>query len=144
MSAAVFAVQDLRLHVIESDSYVNIGVVFVGTAISFNAGSKKNWIPGINAHLANADWNLRRGGSFLKDLVELLRIVSLHFTGSIHDDLGGIWGLQSKSLGIGGLAFGQQRRRVWIFPAVMVPIINVFTEDDQLRTCDGLGSVHLL
>ncbi len=88
--AAVFATQDLRLHAIQSDSYIDIGIVCVGIAISFYARSKNIWIPGINGHLADGYGNFRSGSSLLNDFVDLLQIVGGRFAGSIHDELGSV------------------------------------------------------
>ena len=82
--ASVFSVQHLRFDAIESDRQIDVGVL-VGIAIRFNTRSKN--IPGFNAYLANADRDHRRSGSIVQDLVELLRIVSVRFAGSIHDEL---------------------------------------------------------
>ena len=71
MVASVFAVQNLRLHMIESNSNVHVGVVFIRFAISFNADSKNPWIAGINRHFIDAYGNLRLGGSMLKELIDL-------------------------------------------------------------------------
>jgi hypothetical protein len=142
--AAVFAMQNLRLDAIESDGHKNVGVMFGGAAISANARPKNSWVPGVNAHLADAYRNLRRRRSFVHHFVHLLRIVSAHFAGTIHNELGSVSGLQPKGADIGGLTFSQCSRGVWIFPAVMVPIIHVFTKDDELRACNGRGSVHPL
>src|ERR1700683_1135626 len=128
---------------IESDSHVDVGVVFVGIAVRFDVRLKNRWIPAINHHLADAYRNLRVPDSFLKAFAVLLRIAKPHFIGSVHDDLGSVRRLQSKCANISGLTFGQCRRGVGIFPTVMVPIIHVFTEDDQLRVRNGLYRVQL-
>ena len=99
-------------------------------------------MPGIDARLSDAYRNFRRSRRFLQHLVCFLRIVSGKFNVSIHDHLGSVRGLQSKSADISCLAFGQCRGGVRIFPAVMIPIIHVFAEHDELRTTNRRGSVH--
>jgi len=69
--AAVFAAQDLRLDAIESDSHKDVGVLFLGFAVSFDAHSNNSWISGINVHLADVYRHLRYGGSFVKHFVRL-------------------------------------------------------------------------
>ena len=59
--------------------------------------------------------NSGRGGGFLKYFADRLLIVSLHFTDSIHDELGSVRLLQPKSADIGDLSLGQDRGGVGIF-----------------------------
>src|ERR1700686_1098810 len=112
--------------------------MFARIDVRLNARSESGWIPRINAHLADTHRNFRVGGSVLKDFVRLLQVVHSEFGGSVYDELGSVRGLQSESAFICRLTFGQRRRRVWIFPAIMVPIVHVLTEHNQRRTSNRL------
>src|SRR5580704_7791577 len=101
---------------VESYSHVDIGIAFVGTAIRFNVGSKNSWITGINARLLDMYRNRGRGGGFLKYFAHRLLIIGLHFTASVHNELGSIWLLQSKSADVGDLPLSKGRGGVGIFP----------------------------
>ncbi len=135
---AVFAVQDLRLHTVQRNRNVDVGIVVVGFAVCLNTRPKYGWICGVETDLANADCNLGIRESFLEGLADLLPIISAHLNGAIDNSLGRVRRLEPESVYIVILALGQRSRRVWIFPTVVIPIVHVFAQDDELRTRNGL------
>src|SRR5271154_320546 len=135
---AVLAMQYLGLHATQCDRNVNIRVPFVGTPSRLDARLENTRAVRIYAHFVYSYRIFRRGGITLKYLDDLLGIAHLHDAGSVDDHLWGVGGLQSQSVNIGRLALGHCRRRGWVLPAVVVPIVYVLTEDDQLRPGKGL------
>src|ERR1700756_2420313 len=95
--------------------------------IRFDARTQLRWIFSIHADVADADGNLGCSRGFLKSLLNLFRIAGPHLVGSIDNQLGSIGSLFAESTFVGILAFGQRRRGVGIFPAIVVPIGYVFT-----------------
>src|ERR1700722_10404468 len=143
VTATVFSMQDLRFHAIQSHSHIDIGIVFGGIAVCFNARSQSRGRAVVDAHVTDAHRKLGRCDRFLKNLVHLLWIVGAHLAESVDDELRRVRGLKSESTNIVLLSFGECRGRVWVFPAIVVPIIHVFTEDDQLHAGHGLRRVQL-
>ncbi len=142
--AAIFSAQDLRFYVIESNRYVNVRIVFARIRVGLDVRPHHSWISRIHRHLADSYRNLGRGGSFLKGKLHLLRFVYVHFVGSIHNQLGRVRGLEAKRAFVGTLTISERRRRVWIFPAILVPISHVLTEHDQLGASNRLEFVQPL
>jgi len=64
------------------------------------------------------------------------------FRCSIDNDLWSVCGVKSKSTYVVGLSFGDQHRRVRVFPPVMVPVVHVFAENDQMCAWNRLRRVH--
>ena len=46
--------------------------------------------------------------------------------------------VQSETLGIDTLSIAVEASRIWILPADVVPIIDVFAENNYLFSSDGL------
>src|SRR5277367_4327739 len=68
----------------------------------------------------------------------------MHFLTSVDDHLRSGGAFQAKSRVVGTLALGQRGRRVWIFPAIVVPIIHMLAEDNQLCSRNRLEGIPFL
>src|SRR5579863_1406794 len=108
MFSAVFAFQDLRLDVIESNRHEDVAGVFFRIDIRLDVRAQYAWICRVHSNLADAHGDLGSGGSFLKDILYLLRIAQAYFLGSIRDELrSGRW-RQPVCASIGNLAVGER------------------------------------
>src|ERR1700722_6114945 len=130
MPAAIFSAQNLRFYVIKGYGDVDIGVVFFKIGVGFKVGPKRGWTSGIHGYFADVNGNLGRGRGFLKKILDLLRAAQAHLLGSVHDQLRRENRLLAKSTFVGTLAVGQRSGGVGIFPAILVPIGYVLTEDN--------------
>src|SRR6202011_3521607 len=73
-----------------------------------------------------------------------LPVVPNKFRGPIDDHLGSVSTAESKMRHVRILTVSQKARRVRIFPAVMIPIVNMLTEHDQAGARHWLLAVQIL
>src|SRR6266478_7398179 len=60
---------------------------------------------------------------------------------SIYDHLGGVGALEAKTMCVIVLTNAELPRRIGIFPSDIVPVVNVFPKNYQLRVAHWLGPV---
>ena len=142
VASAVFSAQHLRLDMVKSDGYENLGIVLFRIRIGLNVGVQDRWIPRVHRDIANAHTNLGSGGSLEQSVLNLFGIADFHFVRSVNYQLRSEDSLFSEYAFVGILALGQRRRRVRIFPAVLIPVGDMFTENDQLRARYRLPGVQ--
>jgi len=143
-SATILAPQDLRVHVVEGDGEVNIGIVFVGIGVGNDVRPQQRGVGGVDTYSFETDGNLGRCGGLLQRLFNLPHVRKAHFACSIDNDLRRVRCAQSQGPFVGCLSIGKRSRGVRILPSIMVPVVDVLTENDQLRVGYGLQLIQLL
>ena len=132
MAVFVFSAQDLRFHVIESQSYVDVCVMLFFVGVGLHVCSQDAGICGIDGHCADSNGNLVNFLGFIENFFHVLRVVESYLLRAVDDDLGSEDFLFPKGGLIGTLAVSKYLRRVGIFPSVMVPVGDVLAQDDQM------------
>ena len=61
---------------------------------------------------------------------------------SIHNHLGCVRTTEAETIRIIGLTNRELMRGVGVSPSVVVPVINVFAEDNEVGTAHGLGAIE--
>lgn len=56
--------------------------------------------------------------------------------------LRGVRGLEAEGANVAVLAIGELGRGIDVFPAVLIPVVDVFAQDNEFSAVDGLGLVH--
>src|ERR1700685_1040726 len=51
---------------------------------------------------------------------------------------------ESELVSVRGLPFAVSVRRIWVFPSDVIPVVDVFTQNDQIDTHYRLESVEFL
>ncbi len=62
---------------------------------------------------------------------------------AVDDHLWRVRGLEIHRVDVAVLALGELRGGIFVFPAVMVPVVDVLAQNDQLSASDGLAFVHV-
>jgi hypothetical protein len=70
-------------------------------------------------------------------------VAAIYLTYAIDDHLRGVDVVQAKPASIVALALSPFVGRMWVFPAKVVPIIDVFTENNDVRPRKGLVAIEL-
>src|SRR5581483_1742059 len=139
MSPAVFAVQYLGFHVTERNDEEHICAVVGGVGLNVRADESRLSL--IHRYCTQTNRDLRRCSSLLKNILELFGVADSRFFGSVHDNLWRVRSAQSEGADIVGLALGEGVRGVRVFPAVTIPVVNMLTQNNELRAVYWLQSV---
>lgn|ERR1035438_1303605 len=100
---SIFAMRNLRFHMIESDRREDIGIPLLLSSVHVEVGSKNRGHVLFNAQSAYAYRNLRGRGCFFEDLAHLLRFTQPQFALSIHNRLWSVRCIEPHSSNIGAL-----------------------------------------
>src|SRR5581483_9058374 len=92
----------------------------------------------------NTYGNTRGSSGFLQSLAYLLWVSKPQFGSTINKQLRSIHVAYPKGLGIGALPLAPQSGGIRIFPAVMIPVVDMFAKNDQLSAGNWLPRFQLL
>jgi len=136
----ILSFQDLRLGLVQGDHKVNVTFGAIGWRIDIDVCVDDSVLEsGIRDPYR--DFGLRR--NFGKNLLRLFRIVGDELFAAIHNELWRVDALEVEDSPIPFLSLSVGVGRIRVSPAVMVPVIHVFTERDDLHIWERL-SIQLL
>src|SRR5208337_3077393 len=95
-------------------------------------------VRGVCGDRRQMDRNLWKAQGLRKGLVGQAGITADKLTGPVHHDLRSVNAIQAKALGIGALPLTVEASRVRIFPADMVPVVDMFAQHNHFRARYGL------
>ena len=139
MPASVLSPQHLGIHMVKRNCQKKIRTVLVGRGIGVHVCPERVWGVFIERNPGNADRNLRRCGSLLEHCFNVLRI-ERSFNSFVPSTMI-FWRVRCtlpQRVHIGILTLGQCMGRIRIPPSVVIPVIDVFAQNDQLRARNRL------